>query len=151
MTTNGTSSFVQTKLFINNEVFTPPYTHWLFIKCHPELTNIQYVDAKSGETLSVYNPDDESLVAEGIQVASEADVDAAVDAAEAAFKGPWSKWTGAQRAVVMQKMADLIEKHANDIAPLETKAMGMPLNVALFCIKLSADIFRCKWRVGTDI
>ena len=26
MTTNGTNSFVQTKLFINNEVFTPPYT-----------------------------------------------------------------------------------------------------------------------------
>jgi aldehyde dehydrogenase (NAD+) len=50
----------------------------------------------------------------------------------------------------MQKMADLIEKHANDIAPLETKAMGMPLNVALFCVKMSADIFRCKWRVDTD-
>ncbi|OCL03757.1 aldehyde dehydrogenase [Glonium stellatum] len=120
MAANRTNSFIQTKLFINNE----------------------YVDAKSSETLSVYNPDDESLVAEGIQVAGEADVDAAVDAAAAAFKGPWSKWTGVQRAAVMQKMADLIEKHANEIAPLETKAMGMPLNVALFCVKMTADIFR---------
>ncbi|OCK78758.1 aldehyde dehydrogenase [Lepidopterella palustris CBS 459.81] len=120
MASNGTKSFIQTKLFINNE----------------------YVNAKSGETLSVYNPADESLIVDNVEVAGEADVDAAVDAAAAAFKGEWSTWTGPKRSVAMLKMADLIDAHAKDICPLETKAMGMPLSVSGFIVKLAADIWR---------
>lgn len=48
------------------------------------LTNMQYVDATSNETLSIYSPHDESLVLNGVQVASQADVDKAVAAARAA-------------------------------------------------------------------
>ncbi|KAK5166281.1 uncharacterized protein LTR77_008542 [Saxophila tyrrhenica] len=55
----------ETRLFINNE----------------------YVDAKSGEHLAVYNPMDDSLISDKIHAAGEADVDAAVAAAKAAFKG----------------------------------------------------------------
>jgi aldehyde dehydrogenase (NAD+) len=51
------------------------------------------VDASSNETISIYSPHDESLVAEGIQVASSSDVDRAVDAAKAAvIVDPKATW-----------------------------------------------------------
>ncbi|KAF2790267.1 putative aldehyde dehydrogenase [Melanomma pulvis-pyrius CBS 109.77] len=111
---------VQTKLFINNE----------------------YVDAKAGETLSIYNPHDESLVADNIHVAGQEDVDAAVAAARAAFKGEWSKYTGAQRTKVMLKFADLIEKNAGELGAWESKSMGMPVSVTAMILNLTAEIFR---------
>ena len=88
------------------------------------LTDQKYVDATSGETLNIYNPHDESLVADGIQVASQEDVDKAVSAARAAFKGEWSKWTPEQRSAAMMKFADLADKHAEELALWETKSMG---------------------------
>ncbi|ORY00299.1 aldehyde dehydrogenase [Clohesyomyces aquaticus] len=111
---------MQTQLFINNE----------------------YVDAKSGETLSVYNPHDESLVAENVQVAGQADVDAAVAAAKAAFKGPWSKLTGPERSKLMLKFADLLDKHATEIAPLESKATGQPVQVTMMLLGMTSSAFR---------
>jgi len=105
--------------------------------------NNEYVDAKgSKETLTLYNPADESLVVEGIQVAGEADIDAAVEAAEAALKGPWGTWTGKQRSKAMLKMADLIEANAHDIAPLETLAMGQPTAAAGWVLSAAADAWR---------
>ena len=106
---------------------------------------MQYVDAKSGETLSIYSPHDESLVADNIHVAGQADVDAAVAAARAAFKGEWSTFTGPQRTKVMLKFADLIEKNAGELASWESKAMGMPIQVATMILNMTAEIFRCMF------
>ncbi|OSS45343.1 hypothetical protein B5807_10392 [Epicoccum nigrum] len=104
--------------------------------------NNEYVNATSGETLSIYNPHDESLVADGIQVASQEDVDKAVSAARAAFKGEWSKWTPEQRSAAMIKFADLTDKHAEELALWETKSMGQPINVAKFVYSLFGKVFR---------
>ncbi|KAF2474059.1 aldehyde dehydrogenase [Lindgomyces ingoldianus] len=104
--------------------------------------NNEYVDAKSGETLSIYSPHDESLVADKVQVAGQADVDAAVAAARAAFKGPWSKFTGPQRTKVMLNFADLLDKHAAEIAPLEANSMGMPLQVVNMILGMTSSVFR---------
>ena len=106
------------------------------------LTDQKYVDATSGETLSIYNPHDESLVADGIQVASQEDVDKAVSAARAAFKGEWSNWTPEQRSAAMMKFADLADKHAEELALWETKSMGQPVNVAKFVYSLFGRVFR---------
>ncbi|PVH69722.1 putative aldehyde dehydrogenase [Cadophora sp. DSE1049] len=98
----------QTQLFLNNE----------------------YVDAKSAETLTVINPYDGKAIPAAIQVAGPEDVDLAVQYARAAFTtGPWSKYTGFQRAACMNKFADLIEKHAGEIAKLDTICMGQPVSV----------------------
>lgn len=109
----------------------------------PILTPLQYVDAKSGETLSIYSPHDESLVADNIHVAGQVDVDAAVSAARAAFKGEWSTFTGVQRTKVMLKFADLIEKNASELASWEAKAMGMPIQVATMISNMAAGTIRC--------
>lgn len=49
-----------------------------------------------------------------------------------------------EKTKVMLKFADLVEAHGEEIYPLEAKAMGMPVQVVAFIIKLTADVFRCK-------
>ncbi|RFU32937.1 hypothetical protein B7463_g3409, partial [Scytalidium lignicola] len=106
--------------------------------------NNEFVDSKSGETLTLINPFDESKIPAAVQVAVEADIDAAVAAAQAAFKtGPWSTYTGAQRAAHLFKFADLLEKNAKEIAELDSLCMGAPVAPnAGFIIPQAAACFR---------
>jgi aldehyde dehydrogenase (NAD+) len=109
------------------------------------LTLLQYVDAKSTETLSIYNPVDDSLVVSGIQVAGPRDVDDAVAAATAAFKtGPWRSYTGQHRAACMLKMADLLTENNERLAKLETLAMGQPISISKRVITSATVIWRCE-------
>lgn len=71
----------QTNLFINGKVGLGPNA----VFSQFSNTLLQYTPATSGETLSIYSPNDDSLVTDQVQVASEKDVDAAVAAARAAF------------------------------------------------------------------
>jgi aldehyde dehydrogenase (NAD+) len=109
-------------------------------------TSHQYVKAKSGETLSIYNPYDGSLVTSDVQVAGPEDVDDAVAAAKEAYStGPWSRFTGAQRSACMNRFADLAEKNAERLAYLETIAMGRPIATLLgMDIPHLAQCYRCK-------
>ena len=108
------------------------------------MTLFQFVEAKSGQTLSVYNPLDESVVTADVHVAGKEDIDDAVVAAEAALKGPWGSFTGAQRAACLNKFADLLEQNAQKLAYLDAICMGMPVGVnAGFIVPSSAAVFRC--------
>ena len=67
----------------------------------------EWVDASDGGTLDVYCPangEQLSVIAD----ATKEDVDRAVDAAWEAFE-TWSKTTKAERAIILNKVADLIE------------------------------------------
>jgi aminobutyraldehyde dehydrogenase len=59
--------------------------------------------------------------------ASHGQINAAVDAAERAFSG-WSRTTPAERSGYLLKIADAIEKHADDFAALEALNCGKPIN-----------------------
>ncbi len=59
--------------------------------------------------------------------ATRADVDAAVAAARQAFGGPWRKITPYERGRMLQKVAQLIERHADELAQLITLENGKPL------------------------
>ncbi|KAI9695144.1 MAG: hypothetical protein M1820_008850 [Bogoriella megaspora] len=114
-------SFLQTQLFINNE----------------------YVDAKSSETIKVTNPATDEIVTDKVQVAGEADIDAAVDAATKAFKeGPWKTFTGVQRADCMNKFAELVKANASELARLETQAMGAAFMITNIIATSVPDIFK---------
>lgn len=57
------------------------------------------------------------------------EVDSAVAAARAAYEtGPWSNFTGAQRAALMHKFADLLllPENIDEITKAEVNAMGQP-------------------------
>ncbi|MET0360376.1 MAG: aldehyde dehydrogenase family protein [Sphingobium sp.] len=60
--------------------------------------------------------------------ASVADVDAAVAAARAAFPG-WAATLPATRAQILWRIADLIERHIDELSELETLDQGKPLYV----------------------
>ena len=93
--------------------------------------NNKWVPAVSGKTFPTYNPaTGEKLadVAEGDQ----ADVEIAVNAAKKAFElnSPWRTMDAADRGVLLNKLADEIEKNADYLASLETLDNGKPAHVA---------------------
>ena len=74
--------------------------------------------------------------------ASAADVDAAVASATRAFEHGWRRTTGAQRAHLLSKMADLIEERIDELAQLEVLDNGKPLPEARWDIEDTAGCFR---------
>ena len=77
----------------------------------------------------VLNPRTGKLI-EAIPEASAAQIDAAVTAAEAAFK-TWSRTTPAQRSGYLMKIAAAIEADAQGFAALEALNCGKPINAVL--------------------
>lgn len=63
---------------------------------------------------------------------TEADIDAAVSAARAAFtdSNGWGGWSAAQRADAMERLADELDKRSEDIARAVSSQNGMPIAIA---------------------
>ena len=80
----------------------------------------------SGETIAVENPATGEEFAR-IKAASQADLDRAVTAARAALDGDWGQMATEERAGVLLRFADLIERNAGTLAQIETLENGMPL------------------------
>ncbi|HEY6420209.1 MAG TPA: aldehyde dehydrogenase family protein [Candidatus Binataceae bacterium] len=97
-----------------------------FLKSQPKklLIGGKWVAAKSGKTFETLNPANEevlAMVAEG----DKADVDEAVKAARKAYEDSrWANINPHQRARFLFKIADLIEKNAEELAELETLDNG---------------------------
>jgi acyl-CoA reductase-like NAD-dependent aldehyde dehydrogenase len=87
----------------------------------------RFVSAVSGKTFTCTNPATGSPLTQ-VSAGDKEDVDRAVKAARAAFdKGVWSRIAGAERKKVLLRFADLMEKHATELALLETLDMGKPI------------------------
>jgi len=95
------------------------------------LINNRWVEATSGKTFPTINPSTGEVITH-VAEADAADVDKAVAAARAAFdNGPWrKKMSASARGVMINKLADLIEKHADELAQLEALDNGKPYHVA---------------------
>ncbi|MEE4185713.1 MAG: aldehyde dehydrogenase family protein [Gammaproteobacteria bacterium] len=89
--------------------------------------------AQSGETYPVIDPATETQIST-IQLAGAADIDAAVAAADKAFKGEWSKLTSYERTRMMLKLADLIDANLPMLAELEVLDNGVPMMLAQYTI-----------------
>jgi acyl-CoA reductase-like NAD-dependent aldehyde dehydrogenase len=71
------------------------------------------------------------------------DVDAAVAAARKAFdKGGWSRTSGKERATLLLKIADLIDRERERIALHETLESGKPISQAMAEIEGASDLWR---------
>jgi aldehyde dehydrogenase (NAD+) len=94
------------------------------------LINNQWVTSESGKTFPTINPATGEVIAH-VAEAEAADVDKAVAAARNALeRGPWHTTSATERGRLMNRLADLIEQNAVEIARLETLDNGMPLAVA---------------------
>jgi len=99
-------------------------------KTRPMLINGKWVNAASGKTFPTYNPATGEILAH-VAEGDKEDVDRAVAAARAAFdKGPWRKMAPSERARLMWKLADLLEKRAEEFAQLESLDQGKPITLA---------------------
>lgn len=77
-----------------------------------------------------YDPATGNLIAR-IAAGTSVDIDAAVTAArDALTDDTWAKSTPEQRATWLNNLADLIERDTHDIAYVESRENGMPLNLA---------------------
>jgi betaine-aldehyde dehydrogenase len=85
----------------------------------------EYVDSADGETEPVINPATGETIALA-PLSSAEDVDRAVRAARAAFP-EWAATTPGERALMLLKLADAIEEHADEIAVLEADNAGKPI------------------------
>lgn len=89
----------------------------------------EYVASASGKTFENRSPVDNSLIGQ-VHEAGEAEVDAAVRAAKAALKGPWSKLTQNQRAAMLNKIADRINERFDEFLAAECLDTGKPRSMA---------------------
>ena len=87
----------------------------------------RWVPAASGKTFESRNPATGELLAQ-VAEGDREDIDRAVAAARKAFTGPWSKWKPAERQLLLLKLADLVERHIEELAALDTFDMGAPIS-----------------------
>ncbi|XP_064083003.1 aldehyde dehydrogenase X, mitochondrial-like isoform X3 [Macrobrachium nipponense] len=105
--------------------------------------NNEFVDAVGKKTFPVINPSTEEVichVAEG----GEADVNKAVKAARAAFSydAPWRTMDASERALLMFKLCDLLERDINYLASLDTLDNGKPFTESLGDLDYSIKTIR---------
>ncbi|UVC08009.1 aldehyde dehydrogenase [Rhizobium sp. TH2] len=87
--------------------------------------------SRNGATMEVISPIDGTVLTT-IADAGADDVDLAVAAARAAFeKGAWSKAAPAERKKILLRIADLIDKHALELAVLGVRDNGTEISMAL--------------------
>jgi len=95
------------------------------------LINGAFRPSKSGETLTIISPIDGSELTT-IASAGKEDIDDAVAAARGSFEsGVWSKASPAERKKVLFRVAELIEKHALELAVLGVRDNGTEIRMAI--------------------
>ena len=94
------------------------------------LINNRWIASESGKTFATVNPATGEEICQ-VAEADAADVEKAVKAARAAFEqGPWRKTFASERGRLLHRLADLIEKNADELARLESLDNGKPVSMA---------------------
>lgn len=101
------------------------------VKDQPMLIGGKWVDSVSGKTFETINPATGQVICQ-VAEGDKADVDLAVKAARKAFEeGPWPSMNASERGRILNRLADLIEKHVEELAELESLDNGKPLRDSL--------------------
>jgi acyl-CoA reductase-like NAD-dependent aldehyde dehydrogenase len=88
-----------------------------------------WAEAADGRTFETIDPATGDTIAVVAHAGPE-DVDRAVGAAAAALEGAWSKMPPAQRSILINRLADLVEANAEELARLESLDNGKPVSIA---------------------
>ncbi|KAJ5357870.1 hypothetical protein N7541_005028 [Penicillium brevicompactum] len=120
------------------EIVTPAVTYkqplGLFI-------NNEFHSGIEGRVFEVLNPHDASVIT-SVCEATAKDVDIAVAAARAAFKGAWKTTTPAERGKMLIRLANLIDEHVDILTAIESLDNGKSLTAARADIEDSAGCIR---------
>ncbi|UDL06248.1 bifunctional proline dehydrogenase/L-glutamate gamma-semialdehyde dehydrogenase PutA [Marinobacter sp. CA1] len=99
---------------------------------------VMAVDAVGTEVQMVRNPADPDDLVGHVTQASEADIDAAITAAQGGFQ-EWSGMSAEQRGACIRKVGDLFEAHADELFALTTREAGKSLLDAIAEIREAVD------------
>lgn len=89
--------------------------------------NNEFIQSESGKTFPTVNPATGEVICE-VAEGDQADIDKAVGAASEAFRfgSPWRRTDASERGVLLNRLADLIERDRVYLASLETLDNGKP-------------------------
>ncbi len=99
--------------------------------------NGQWRDAAGGRTLPIVNPATDEVLG-SLAHASIADLDEALDAAQAGFK-TWRKTSANDRSALLRRAAALMRERAQIIAPILTQEQGKPLAQSTLEVNSAAE------------
>jgi acyl-CoA reductase-like NAD-dependent aldehyde dehydrogenase len=104
-----------------------------FLSAQPQKLCIggEWTDAASGATFETRDPGSGKVLAR-VAAGDQTDIDRAVAAAQAAFReSGWATLPANDRAVVLHRLADLIDQHRETLAQIESLDVGKPLGDTL--------------------
>ena len=128
-------------------------------KFHPAFLDGQvkglFIDGKSqpalsGKTFESISPSTGERLALVAQAGKE-DIDVAVAAARRAFNGEWSRFKPFDRQQVMLRLAELIDKHYDELALLDSLDMGGPLSRTILGRRRAIGLLRYYAGLATTI
>jgi phenylacetaldehyde dehydrogenase len=109
-----------------------------------QLINGKWVPAVSGKVFDTINPSTGAKLT-AVAHGDKADVDIAVKVARQTFDNHsslWRKMTPSERGKMLHRVGDLVTKHADELAQLESIDNGKPVGVAKAAdVSLTADMF----------
>ncbi|WP_028469250.1 betaine-aldehyde dehydrogenase [Neptunomonas japonica] len=112
---------------------------------HTLYINGQYQDATSGESFITRNPATGEVLA-NVHQASLADVDKAVEAAQAGFL-VWSAMSGAERGRILMRAVAILRERNDELAMLEVLDTGKPLQEAN-CVDIASGADVIEYYAG---
>lgn len=86
----------------------------------------EFVEPSDGRYFETINPATEETVS-SVALATETDVDLAVNAARKAYKGVWSKISAADRGKYIYRIARILQERAREFAAIESLDGGKPI------------------------
>lgn len=104
------------------------------------LINGRWLDGASAKRLAIVNPATEETFAE-VSSATTEEIDQAVVAGQAAFESGWRNLPPGQRAELLHNLAKRIRETAEEIAQLETRNVGKPIEDARWEADAGAKVF----------
>lgn len=96
------------------------------IKTYGNYINGQWQESDSGKKTASINPANRNETLGYLTMSDQADLDRAVQAAEAAKKG-WRNLSGAARGEYLYRAAAILERRADEVAEMMTREMGKTL------------------------
>jgi len=102
----------------------------------------QWSKPSSERELSVISPVTEEVLLKFAE-ATERDVDAAVAAARTAFDdGPWPRMSASERAQMLRKVADILERRLPELSNAWTAQVGAPISLTKYASMQAPLLFR---------
>lgn len=106
----------------------------------------KFSPAANNETISLENPASATFLAT-VSAAQESDVERAVESSAAAFKSTWRETAPQVRRALLNKLADLIDRDAEDLASLEAVDAGI-LYAGSLAMHVPQAVETCRYFAG---